>query len=153
MTSPRASCKSINDSPRPSLLHCPSPSTPLNSAFLYLQHTSHVLSPPSHPHPRTPTLIPMSNTLLHRQHRLFQLPNPTTNPPLHLLRHPRIAPQNSPIKLQQLVQFVPRSRPVVRSIRRILLRLLGGNLEFVPRGAVEVGDLLDYGFDLGGGVR
>ena len=92
----------------------------------------------------TPHLIPMRNALLQRQNCLLQLPNPSTNPPLHLLSHRTIsAPDNPVVKLQQPIQLLPRSQPVSLRIRSVLLRLLGRKLELITRRAVHIRNLLN----------
>ena len=82
----------------------------------------------------------LQSRLLQRLNRILQLPYPAANPPLHLLRNPLLptpTPRRHPaIILQQPIQLLPRSSPIVFRIRTILLRLLARNLEFVFRRAV-----------------
>lgn len=75
---------------------------------------------------------------------MFQLPNPTTDPPPNLFRNLLIPTLDNPfIIVQQLIQLLPRRRPIIRRIRSILLRLLGRNLKLIPRRTVQLLDLLN----------
>jgi hypothetical protein len=88
----------------------------------------------------------MDSLLLHRLHPGNQLPNPLPDPPFNfILNHPLlpIPLGNTLIKLHQAIQLLPRSRAIVRRIRRILFAFLGRDFKLVSRGAVQVADFFD----------